>query len=1035
MLAGGRSQAQNIYISPQGSDTGPGTESAPLKTLTAALAKVRNNAAGKTIYLKGGTYVIDATINLDANHSGAEGNPLVIRSLPGENIILTGSSAIPGDLFRKLSNTALLNRLPEKARGQVYVASLAKEHFFDNTPGKGNYGLLSWNGNILTLAQWPNRGFGYIQKTLDEGPATRWLKPGENEAPYSFEKPAGGTIEVRVADDLDMTALKKEIKRTKDVAIEGYFSNDWQYEHGTFGKSPTNLGNLVAKVNPSANTIQLLRSTRYGIDISKQSLPRRIKIRNSLSHLDEPGEWYYDRTTRLLYVWPVQIPNDTRPMSVVGATTLIRGKGVSNIMVRDIIFENMGQEGVVFENGDNILVAGCTFRSGTGRGLQIANGINNGIHACNFYDLNNAFRLYGVGENRKNLIPENNYATNNHIYNCRLKGYGLISLGGVGLRFANNLLHDMNGGILVAANDLVFEHNEFYNMGYAMGDWNVLYFGGNLTFYNNQIRNNFVHHLMETPRAYPVAAFRTDDGATGLRVDGNIFYKAGRSTVESSGPDNHIKNNIVMETRLIWGSHQTPRKKISKAQFLQEKWDRHLEIQAEIAAGKLSVHEKENYIGRAELVFGKEGWKNNTTWITRYPIIPKIFNFFDPDGNPWMPCYDTIRTNYISGGKNFPYYAHGKNPASTITDLRNHLPATCYLEMPVVFDPHQMFEDADNLDFRLWNDFVLMDGFKKIKYDSIGLYVDEFRPVVPNKMLYRTGVKDKYAGIPSSGGTFDYDKINQRYPIPPYMADTVTYKFTLNAKDSEGTPVDGASLIVDNRTYRDVDYDGSIEVPVVYAGSYSYTVQHPHFEDGNGTLEVIDEHIIRNINLKSRANPPLTYPIIFKVIDPDGNNLTAAEVRFEDIVYPDFDNDGTIEVKYIESGTNMAYTISMPGYLPQEGQLDVVDNAVTITVTLQPDVVTGLGNSIDLGKVEAYPNPVTVYEVIKLKLPSGSHAGVYHIEITNTQGNVVRTVRATTQQNKIEISTRQMSPGYYHVKIVYPGQKRKISGIRIVVVK
>lgn len=77
-------EAVNWYVSPDGNDTNAGTESQPLKTITAALGKV---SPGDMVYLREGRYY-EYVI---PSRSGEEGKPITIKSYPGETAYIDGS--------------------------------------------------------------------------------------------------------------------------------------------------------------------------------------------------------------------------------------------------------------------------------------------------------------------------------------------------------------------------------------------------------------------------------------------------------------------------------------------------------------------------------------------------------------------------------------------------------------------------------------------------------------------------------------------------------------------------------------------------------------------------------------------------------------------------------------------------------------------------------------------------------------------------------------------------------------------------------
>jgi len=82
-----------IYVSPSGSDSAPGTEAQPLRTVSRGLAAVQK---GQTLYLRGGTYVENVTGEMSKGTSGA---PIVVSNYPGERPVIKGLVSIQQPTF------------------------------------------------------------------------------------------------------------------------------------------------------------------------------------------------------------------------------------------------------------------------------------------------------------------------------------------------------------------------------------------------------------------------------------------------------------------------------------------------------------------------------------------------------------------------------------------------------------------------------------------------------------------------------------------------------------------------------------------------------------------------------------------------------------------------------------------------------------------------------------------------------------------------------------------------------------------------
>jgi hypothetical protein len=79
-------QAATYYVSPTGSNSNPGTISAPFATLQKA-HDIAN--PGDTIYMRGGTYMLNNSA-VQISRSGSSGNPITVINYPGETPVLDG---------------------------------------------------------------------------------------------------------------------------------------------------------------------------------------------------------------------------------------------------------------------------------------------------------------------------------------------------------------------------------------------------------------------------------------------------------------------------------------------------------------------------------------------------------------------------------------------------------------------------------------------------------------------------------------------------------------------------------------------------------------------------------------------------------------------------------------------------------------------------------------------------------------------------------------------------------------------------------
>ena len=144
---------------------------------------------GVTVWLRGGVYRMDRTLELDARDSGTAGAPVVYRSAPGEEVRLVGGKQVPSNAFEPVTDPDVLERLDPAAHGKVVQADL-------KAVGISDYGKLTRRGGIerhtlpaalelffndrpMPLARWPNEGWTRIAAVPDGPKGERFSYQGD----------------------------------------------------------------------------------------------------------------------------------------------------------------------------------------------------------------------------------------------------------------------------------------------------------------------------------------------------------------------------------------------------------------------------------------------------------------------------------------------------------------------------------------------------------------------------------------------------------------------------------------------------------------------------------------------------------------------------------------------------------------------------------------------------------------------------------------------------------------------------------------
>jgi hypothetical protein len=83
--AGSGNASNEYWLAPDGVDTNPGTEAAPLKTLAVAITKAK---PGVKFWLKPGTYASAVPVEIQFQYSGSEAQPVTLQATPGARPVL-----------------------------------------------------------------------------------------------------------------------------------------------------------------------------------------------------------------------------------------------------------------------------------------------------------------------------------------------------------------------------------------------------------------------------------------------------------------------------------------------------------------------------------------------------------------------------------------------------------------------------------------------------------------------------------------------------------------------------------------------------------------------------------------------------------------------------------------------------------------------------------------------------------------------------------------------------------------------------------
>lgn len=724
-------QPEGIFVAPWGLDSNPGTYAWPKASMQGAFDAVASYKQAKElpdggldVYFRGGHYYFASTAIASAGIDGETEKFVTFKPYKDDKVIFDGSQPLDSRSFTLVTDQNVLDRLGNGAEGNVYQSYITDTSMRQRLSDA--FAVLDFDGKMAQVSRYLNIGNGHIKTVLDPGAVyTAGRTPGEPPQ-YSMDEPIGAEFTIF---ETDAARWEQEYQSVKKARLIGYLANDWYKD-----------SHRIADV--SAGAVKLLEYSRYEIN---NRGARRFYVLNLMCELDSPGEWYFDETTNILYVFPYEAITEQSSIGVWTAPEFIRVY-CSNVRFEDFIIQGtaIGASGsgmVTFYDGDNTVFSGCTFRNTSRPAVSFMTNTastNSGITGCDIYDVSGHLNLYGGSVSPTEITHGGNFAINCHFTQVQSRDYtGRIAVRGVGNIFRNNLVHNLAGDSMSpGGNDLIIEKNEVFNTGFEVGDGGAMYWANAMWSYGNIFKHNFVHHIMCTPGFHPRGGMYPDQLDAGDTFKQNIFYKAGhRALLINGGAAQRAEENIFLEGYI--GIYQTE-------SYAQQAYN---DIPL-YDNGTLTRGDVGDYVWRTEQVVGAQGW-NNEPWASRYPVFATVMN---QEMMRFWPIENYFIGNMFHGNlsSNFQYRY---SSSSTTTDI-NSTPSYIHKSdnRDITLD---VFKDPSTLNFKFVDDAPAWAP--DIPFENIGLYIGDGRTRMPDKATYRKMVKQRFASRPSFDDSASYD--------------------------------------------------------------------------------------------------------------------------------------------------------------------------------------------------------------------------------------------------------------------------------------
>ncbi len=274
-----------LYVAPDGDDSNPGTLAQPLRTLAKArdLVQTKNSAmtADIAVYLRGGTYPQTSTLTFANADSGSGGFYVKYMAYPGERPLITGGQPHQG----------------------LEAVRHDQQHLLDQ------------------------RGHNRLPTALRQ---RRQSHPGAQPKPRG-ERCRQLQSAFRLRRDRAQRSALELVRRELEQSHQSRDALDdrlgGQYPASCVGHD---FGQYRVREVPERRGCHSLRAAQPPARSEGWGAGRVFYFENALEMLDQPGEWYLDETTNIVYYKP-RAGEDMATVTVIApmVETILSVKGTS----------------------------------------------------------------------------------------------------------------------------------------------------------------------------------------------------------------------------------------------------------------------------------------------------------------------------------------------------------------------------------------------------------------------------------------------------------------------------------------------------------------------------------------------------------------------------------------------------------------------------------------------------------------------------------------------------------------------------------
>ncbi len=509
-------EAIHIYVAKNGCDCACGSKSEPLATLEGAkkLLASLDTSKGATVTVCEGEYNFDSSVVLDTSVSGGKDAPVIIEA--EGNVIFSGAVSYSADKAVEVTDEVIAKKLPNPSI--VKAVDLAALNINTNIGALMNEPRFYAGDSDYMVARYPNKSSvcGY------DGPYK-----GSSHIEITDSEPKTTTF---FCDEEDAKERLKNWSEdsVSNMLLRGYMWQQW-----------SNCCYHCISVDKDKGTITAKSGAQYEGSGVSDGKHRRFFVTNIPEELDAPGEYFYDKASKVLYFIPNEDFNENTVMNIsMCDVPAIYFDNAQNIVIKGIKFHYFTKESIIAHESQNIKIQSCELAHVADLAASVQSSSDVVFDTCDIFDAAAGGLGFDNCGDRHELIN-----SGNAVINCIIRDYnrletcyrpGIACRHSCGLLIKGNTIKDAPHFLIMMyfMNDIMIEDNKLMNACLDTDDASAIYWGRDPSNLGVVVRHNYFANIGNDVADYSLAAIYMDDWTTCCDVYNNIFYNSGRLSQE-----------------------------------------------------------------------------------------------------------------------------------------------------------------------------------------------------------------------------------------------------------------------------------------------------------------------------------------------------------------------------------------------------------------------------------------------------------------------------------------------------------------------